>query len=68
MTEPKKRGRGRPQLSEGEPIVVRRVVLPADLDAQAAAAKGPLGWSEYLRGLVERAVGWRDVDGPEGDR
>lgn len=56
MTKPAKRGRGRPPLSEGESVVVRRAVLPESLDAEAARIKGRTPWAEWLRGLVEDAV------------
>lgn len=32
------------------------VHLPADLDEEAARAKGDLGWSEWIRSLIEEAV------------
>ena len=58
MTGPTKRGRGRPPLSDGEDRVAvsRFVKLPPDLDAEAQRVKGSLGWSEWLRSLVEREV------------
>jgi len=56
MTQPRKRGRGRPPISEEGPGRARYVRLPPELDEAAARAKGRLGWSEWLRSLVERAV------------
>lgn len=56
MTEPQRRSRGRPPISEEGPGRARYVRLPPELDRAAARAKGRLGWSEWLRSLVERAV------------
>lgn len=57
MKRQTKRGRGRPPLAEDEALSTRRLVrLPPDLDAEAARVKGSMGWSEWLRGLVEREV------------
>lgn len=56
---PKKgrRGPGRPRLEEEGEARRRMVKLPPSLDDAAAEAKGTLSWSEWLRGLVEKAVG-----------
>lgn len=56
MTEPQRRGRGRPPLVEGERPIRRTVVLPADVDEAAAKAKGSEPWASYLRRLVEQDI------------
>lgn len=56
MTRPRRPTAGRPPLEEGEQSRRRMVNLPPDLDDAAARAKGSTPWSEWLRGLVERAI------------
>lgn len=67
MTQPRKRGRGRPPISEEGPGRARYVRLPPELDDAAARAKGRLGWSEWLRELVEERVRREPLDTPPGD-
>lgn len=56
VRQERKRGPGRPRLQEDAPGIRRMVVLSPELDEAAAKAKGALPWSEWIRGLIKRAV------------